>query len=308
MPASVISCFKKQEAKEGTALAREIFVTPQDCLQEVFDNARENDTLRLAAGIYRQKAVIRVPHLTVIGAGKDKTRIVYGDYALKKDAQGRELVTFRTYTLAVCADHVKMERLNIANDALEPHVKGQEVALSVCGDDFRMAHCALSSTQDTLFIGPLPPDLVERYDGFLPDELRGGAQLTQRFEHCLIEGTVDFIFGCGAAVFDRCVIRSLYDARGVGYVAAPAHPLSQKKGFLFRNCRLTRARGVANGSVFLARPWRDYGLCRFENCVYGRHIAAAGFDKWNDSRRDLTARFEEFPAVEGRVSWVNRAD
>ena len=289
-------------------MAREITVTPADSLQSVFDAAEEYDVLRLTAGVYRQKAVIRTPHLTIIGAGADKTGIVYDDYALKKDALGPELVTFRTYTLAVCADHVRMERLRIANDALHPEIKGQEAALSVCGDDFSMEHCALSSTQDTLFLGPLPPDLVDRYDGFLPDELRCGRPLTQRLTRCLIEGTVDFIFGCGAAVFEGCTLRSLRDERGIGYVAAPAHPLSVREGFSFRRCRFTRARGVANGSVFLARPWRDFGLCRFEKCVYGGHIAAAGFDKWNDSRRDLTARFSESPAVPGRVAWINRGE
>ena len=59
-----------------------------------------------------------------------------------------------------------------------------------------------------------------------------------------------------------------------------------------------------DGIIFLARPWRDYGLSRFENCSYGSHISPLGFDKWNDTDRDRTARFYETPAVPGRVSWV----
>ena len=31
--------------------------------------------------------------------------------------------------------------------------------------------------------------------------------------------------------------------------------------------------GVADESIYLARPWRDYGLAVFENCTYGQHIA-----------------------------------
>ena len=61
-----------------------------------------------------------------------------------------------------------------------------------------------------------------------------------------------------------------------------------------------------DGSIYLARPWRDYGLCRFENCTYGPHISPLGFDKWNDTDRDRTARFYETPAVEGRVKWVKK--
>lgn len=283
-----------------------IYVSPGDDLQAVFDAAPEHAVIRLAAGDYRQKCVIRTPGLTIIGAGADRTRIIYHDYARKPHPIGGEYNTFRTYTLAVCADGVTMENLSVVNDALQPEVKGQEVALSVCGTGFLMRHCHLRSTQDTLFAGPLPSDLIGRYEGFLRDELRRGYPMQQRFDDCFIEGTVDFIFGCGSAVFDRCEIRSLNDARNVGYVAAPAHDPAQAEGFLFRECDFTSEPGVAAGSIYLARPWRDYGLARFENCRYGNHIAPEGFDKWNDTQRDLTARFYETPPVPGRVSWANR--
>lgn len=289
-------------------MKNELFLTPQDDLQKALDCAPKDAFVHLASGIYRQKLVVRTPGLTIVGQGAEKTRLVFDDYAQKRDEQGREYITFRTYTVAVCADHVTMEHLAVENDAGSPERKGQEVALTVYGDDFTMNHCRLSSTQDTLFLGPLPPDLIERYDGFLSDELRQDRLLRQAFRDCLIEGTVDFIFGCGEAVFDRCEIRSLYDVRGVGYVAAPAHSPWQTRGFLFRDCRLTCQDTVAPGSIYLARPWRDYGLVQFQNCTLDKHIAPAGFDKWADTHRDRTARFYETPAVAGRVSWINRKE
>ena len=285
---------------------KHIFITPDDRLQKIFDEAAPGSVIHLAPGVYRQKVVIRTPDITVIGAGAGKTRIVYNDYARKRDPEGFEYITFRTYTLAVCADRVTMKDLSIINDALQPETKGQEVALSVCATDFRMQNCTLTSTQDTLFLGPLPPDLIERYEGFLPDELRAGGEMTQVFTDCLIEGTVDFIFGCGQARFENCEIRSLVDARNVGYLAAPSHSLQQTEGFVFRNCSLTCQEGVAPGSIWLARPWRDYGMVRFENCECGSHIAPEGFDKWSGTDRDRTARFYETPAKPGRVAWINR--
>lgn len=283
-----------------------ISVSPEDDLQAVFDGAQENTVIRFSPGVYRQKAVIRVPGLTLVGAGAGETKLIYDDYAQKRDALGAQYNTFRTYTLAVCADRVTIRNLAVINDALHPELKGQEVALSVCGTDFHMAGCILSSTQDTLFAGPLPSDLIGRYEGFLTDELRRSGRMIQHFTDCQIEGTIDFIFGCGNAVFERCELRSLRDARNTGYVAAPAHSDGQAEGFIFRDCRFTCETGVAPGSVYLARPWRDYGLARFENCSYGPHIAPAGFDKWNDTHRDLTARFYEVPAIPGRVTWANR--
>ena len=275
---------------------------PNDNLQEIFDTAPPGETIRLAGGEYRCKTTVFTPGLTIRGAGADRTRIVWDDYAKKPDPDGVEYNTFRTWTMAVCADGVTMKDLSIVNDALHPEVKGQEVALSVYGDGFAMERCRLTSTQDTLFLGPLPADLIERYDGFLPDHLRRDRPCAQRFTHCLIEGTVDFIFGCGRAVFENCEIRSLLDARGTGYVAAPAHAPEQTEGFLFQNCRFTAEEGVKG--IWLARPWRDYGLCVFLDCSYGGHIAPPGFDKWNDTDRDKTARFYESPPVAGRVPWV----
>lgn len=287
-------------------MAKTIYVSPADDLQAVFDAAEEGTMIRLAPGDYRQKTVIRTRNLTLVGEGAEKTRILWDDYAKKLDEQGVEYNTFRTYTMAVCADGVTMRDLAIVNDALHPEKKGQEVALSVVADRFTMERCLLSSTQDTLFAGPLPPDLIQRYIGFLRDELRRGGEMEQVYRQCRIEGTVDFIFGCAAALFDRCEIRSLADARDIGYAAAPAHSLEQIEGFLFRGCAFTAEEGVTPGSIFLARPWRDYGLAEFRDCTYGPHIAPEGFDKWNDTRRDLTARFHESPEVPGRVSWVNR--
>ena len=285
-----------------------IYVTPDDRLQKVFDSAAPGSVIHLAPGVYRQKVVIRTPELTILGAGAGKTRIVFDDYARKRDPQGFEYITFRTYTLAVCADGVHMQDLSIINDAGQPEVKGQQVALSVLGTRFSMKDCTLTSTQDTLFLGPLPPDLIERYEGFLADELRRGGEMVQRFENCTIEGTVDFIFGCGNALFEGCVLRSLNDARKVGYVAAPSHSASQQAGFHFRNCTLVAAEGVPSDGIYLARPWRDHGLVLFENCSYDAHIAEAGFDKWSGTDRDRTARFYEIPAVPGRVCWCNRVE
>ena len=284
----------------------ELFLTPADDLQKALDAAPENAVVHLGPGVYRQKVMVRTPGLTILGAGADKTRLVWDDHAKKPHPIGWEYNTFRTWTWAICADRVTMKDLTVANDALAPEVKGQEVALSVCGTDFHMEDCVLTSTQDTLFLGPLPSDLIGRYEGFLLDDLRRGYPMTQTFRHCRIEGTVDFIFGCGDALFDHCQIRSLRDARNIGFVAAPAHDLRQNRGFRFRNCELTREDGVADGSIWLARPWRDYGMVSFENCTYGPHIAAAGFDKWNDTCRDRTARFRETPALPGRVPWINR--
>lgn len=283
---------------------KEITVAPTDDLQAVLDAAEPHTRVLLSEGTYRQKVEIAVPYIELVGMGAGKTAIVYDDYAKKLDEQGREYVTFRTYTVAVTAPHVRFRDLTVENDALNPKEKGQEVALTVYADDFLAEDCGFVSTQDTIFCGPLPPDLIIRYDGFLKDSLRAGEFSKQIYKNCFISGTVDFIFGCADALFESCEIKSLYEERGHGYTAAPSHALEQEIGFVFDKCRFTRDPRTPDGSVFLARPWRDYGKASFIDCEYDTHISPEGFDKWNDTDRDKTARFAEYGTDrEGRVPW-----
>ena len=166
----------------------EITVGPESPLQDILDMLPPGAIVKLRPGVYRQKLQIRTPGLSLLGAGAEETRLVYDDYARKLHPDGREYNTFRTWTLAVCADGVSMRGLSVENDALSPREKGQEVALSVYGDEFLMEDCVLRSTQDTLFVGPLPKDLILRYVDLLPPELRADRLLSQRFLRCRIEG------------------------------------------------------------------------------------------------------------------------
>ncbi len=287
-------------------MSKTIYVSSGGSLQAAFNRAEENDIIQLSSGAYREKAILTTPGVTIVGQGVHLTSLTYGDFAKMRDTKGREYTTFRSFTLAICADNVTIKNMTIANDAKFPENKGQEVALTVLGDHFTMENCHLASTQDTLFAGPLPEDLIARYSPLFTSDLLRSGQMRQVYRNCRIDGSVDFIFGCGEALFEDCEIRSVWDVRDIGFVAAPAHALEQTEGFVFRNCRFTCEDRVAPGSIYLARPWRDYGLCRFENCTYGPHITAKGFNKWNDTDRDQTARFYETPAVEGRVNWINR--
>lgn len=278
-----------------------IDVFPQQNLQKVFDDAPQNAVITLHNGEYKGKFEITK---SVRIVGEDGVIITNDDYANKLDEKGVMYNTFRTYTVAVLTDNVTIQNVTIVNSAKSPEVKGQEVALSAIGDNFVAENCTFVSTQDTLFCGPLPYDLVERYDGFLKDSLRVFKPMKQYYVNCTIYGTVDFIFGCADALFDSCNIVSLNDKRGGGFVSAPAHSNSQQIGFVFNKCNFDKESDVLDNVIYLARPWRDYGKSSFISCTYGSHIIDCGFDKWNDTERDKTARFGEYGNIpRGRVSW-----
>lgn len=270
---------------------QELHVTPADDLAEILNDAASPTAIYLSAGVYRLKCEISRDNVSLIGENRETTIITYDDYARKIHEDGREYNTFRTYTLCITGENVKLRNLTVENSTPDPHVAGQCVALSVNARNFYAKDVDLRSTQDTLFVAPFPDDLVVRYRGFIPEKqlyLEGGA--VHLFENCRIFGTVDFIFGCAEAYFKNCELISLADPRGYGFVAAPAHSLKQERGFVFFGCNFT-SRGAADGTVYLARPWRDFGKCEFIDCSIGAHINAALYDKWNDTPRDKTARF-----------------
>jgi len=65
----------------------------------------------------------------------------------------------------------------------------------------------------------------------------------QYFDHCYIEGRVDFIFGNARAVFDHCEIHS----KNGGHVTAASTDPAVPWGFVFLDCKLTGD----------ATPWKD---------------------------------------------------
>ena len=266
-------------------------LTPKDDLQYILDTLTEPTTIYLASGVYKQKITVAANDVTIIGEGRETTVITYDDYAKKIHTDGKEYNTFRTYTLCVTGERVRLENLTVENSNTDPSTQGQCVALSVNAKSFYAKNIDLKSTQDTLFLYPFPDDLVVRYQGFIPDkQLYAEGHSLHIFEDCNIYGTVDFIFGCAEAYFKNCKIISFDDGRSIGFVAAPAHPLAEEHGFTFIGCEIL-SDGAKKATNFLARPWRDFGKCTFINCKVDGHINPELFDKWNDTERDKTARF-----------------
>lgn len=279
---------------KGVFKILEFYLTPADNLADILNNLSQPATIYLKNGTYRLKAEITADDVKIVGENRETTVITYDDYARKIHADGREYNTFRTYTLCITGERVMLENLTVENSNTDPREVGQCVALSVNAKSFYAKSVLLKSTQDTLFLSPFPDDLIVRYRGFIHERqlyLEGGS--VHLFENCKICGTVDFIFGCAEAYFKNCEIVSLNDGRDFGFVAAPAHSLKQERGFVFYDCDFI-SEGAEVGSVYLARPWRDFGKCEFINCRLDKHITPLLYDKWNDTHRDTTARFAHY--------------
>lgn len=270
-------------------------------LNEILNNANEGDIFFLKKGIYKEKVIIYKNNITLIGEDAQETIISNNDYFHKILKDGNEANTFRTYTCLILGNNIKISNITIENTSFPSSIYGQSVALHTCGDNFKCENVILKSAQDTLFTGPLQKDLIERYNGFLLKEQLKPDQTKQIYKNCKIYGDTDFIFGSSQALFINCDIISI----GKGYLAAPAHSKDFEYGYLFYKCNIVNE-GYADGT-FLARPWRDYGIAAFFECNIGKHIDLRGFNKWDGTNRDKTARFYEYSTncdLSKREKWI----
>ncbi|OYQ31693.1 hypothetical protein CHU95_21390 [Niveispirillum lacus] len=253
--------------------------------------------IAIGPGIWEEKLRITRPHVTLSGAGRDRTILTYSIAAGMKRPDKGNWGTYGSSAVTVEAPDFTATRLSIRNDfdyvanTLRPDgINGAQavaLALGPGADRSVLRDVAIIGHQDSLY-------------------LRAGRTLVA---DSLIAGSVDFIFGGAAALIRHCEIRSRRrPGDGVqGFVSAPSTHQAQSVGFVFRNCRLTREQGLPDGSVYLGRPWRAggnmdlLGASAFIDCWMDAHIHPDGWTSMgyarNGARAQLTpeeARLFEF--------------
>jgi unsaturated rhamnogalacturonyl hydrolase len=109
---------------------------------------------------------------------------------------------------------------------------------------------------------------------------------------CYIEGDVDYIWGYGSAIFERCELRSTHD----GYIVQARNPAS-RTGYIFIDCKLTAGPEVKK--CWLARIETQRfpaSHVAFIRCAMGSHILSAGWQLTGSP--DDRLRFEEFASTD----------
>ena len=290
-----------------------------EAADQLYPDAEQPVRIHVDPGEYRERVEIHRPRVTLVGETADSVRIVgsLGAKMPSSDGSGVDgtLGTFRTYTVLVDADDVRLENLTIVNDAGDGREVGQAIALYADGDRLVVDACRITSHQDTLFLGPLPPREVKP-GGFIgPKQFAPRRVGRQYFRRCRIEGDVDFIFGGARAYFEGCEIRSLNRNMDVnGYVTAASTPEGEPYGFVFHGCSFTASQDVAPDSVYLGRPWREWAQTVLIDCWLGQHIKREGWWDWNKPAAHERARYAgailHGPAGDtaGWVPWAHELD
>jgi pectin methylesterase-like acyl-CoA thioesterase len=173
----------------------------------------------------------------------------------------------------VTADDFLAENITFQNDFNATHPQlpagSQALALRVTGDRAIFHNVRLLGNQDTVYAGSR---------NCAPDG-QNCIPARQYFSDCYIAGNVDFIFGDGKAVFDRCEIHST--AHEGGFITAQAkHYPEEDSGFVLNQCKLTAGPDVTK-SVYLGRPWRPYATVITLDTEMDSHIDPAGWREWH---------------------------
>lgn len=148
-------------------------------------------------------------------------------------------------------------------------------ALLVYSDESEFKNCSFLSSQDTLFTGNVDYHVY--------------------FKNCFIEGQTDYIFGDANAVFDSCVLSFKGYSAGSqgGYITAAKDVAS--KGYLFRNCTVTKNSKLDVQPGYFGRCWGAKARVTFLNTKLDDNSLIVGAG-WTDMSGALAkdANFKEY--------------
>ncbi|XP_057957482.1 probable pectinesterase/pectinesterase inhibitor 35 [Malania oleifera] len=244
----------------------------------------ERKKIYMKAGTYRENIKVSKGQTNVLlyGDGKGKTVIV-GD---KSSSGGSS--TFDSATFAVTGDGFMAQDITFMNSAGPG--KGQAVALVVASDKSVFFRCSIVGYQDTLYT----------------------YSKRQFYRDSDIYGTVDFICGNSAAIFQNCNIYSRKSG-GDNFVTAQSRTdPNQNTGFSIHNCRITAESGAGHGSArtYLGRPWMEYSRTVVMQSYLDDVVPAEGWARWNGNFALGTLYYGEYmnsgpgASTGGRVKWA----
>ncbi|VFQ69018.1 unnamed protein product [Cuscuta campestris] len=238
-------------------------------------------------GIYEENVVVtkKMVNLTIYGVGSKKT-IVTGS---KNFVDG--VSTYQTATFAVMGDGFLGQSIGFRNTA-GPE-KHQAVALRVQADRAIFISCRMEAYQDTLY--------VQAHRQF--------------YRGCYITGTVDFIFGNAAAVFQNCMIyaRKPMENQQNIVTAQGRTDRRQTTGIVLQNCKIladdTLEPEKAKTKSYLGRPWKEYSRTVVMESEIGDFIHPEGWMPWSGDFALETLYYAEYAnsgpgaSVKSRVNW-----
>ena len=259
---SVAQVKTKTVAQDGSG----DYKTVQAAFDAIPRNNKKSITIIIKEGIYQEKLLLESTKnfVTLIGIDKYNTILTYNDHTGKLSPKGDTINTRTSWSFKILADNFMASNITFQNDA--GFSAGQAVAVESDGDKATFNNCRFVGNQDVLFVN-------------------NGRQY---YQQCYIEGTTDFIFGSATVWFEQCHIHSKKNS----HITAASTPKEKKFGYVFNECILTGDTSLHN--VSLGRPWQPYASVTYIRCFIGQHIKPEGWNNWNKTDNEKTARYAEY--------------
>ncbi|KAG4173749.1 hypothetical protein ERO13_A11G079800v2 [Gossypium hirsutum] len=238
------------------------------------------------AGTYKENVEIgsKLKNIMMVGDGIGKT-IITGSKSV-----GGGSTTFNSATVAVVGDGFIARGITFRNTA--GPTNHQAVALRSGSDLSVFYKCSFEGYQDTLYVHS------ER----------------QFYRECDIYGTVDWIFGNAAVVFQNCNIYARNPPNKTNTVTAQGRTdPNQNTGIIIHNSRVTAASDLkpvqSSVKTYLGRPWKQYSRTVFMKTYLDSLINPAGWMEWDGDFALKTLYYAEYmntgpgSSTSNRVKW-----
>ncbi|XP_015570414.1 pectinesterase-like [Ricinus communis] len=200
--------------------------------------------------------------------------------------------TFNSATFAVVGQGFVAVNITFRNTA--GAIKHQAVAVRNGADMSAFYSCGFEGYQDTLYTH----------------------SLRQFYRDCEIYGTIDYIFGNAAVVFQNCRINSRLPLNNQfnAITAQGRTDPNQNTGISIQNCSIKEAKDLATSNLtiktYLGRPWKEYSRTIFMQSYIASLIDPAGWTPWSGDFALATLYYAEFnntgvgSRTDNRVTWA----
>ncbi|KAL4311957.1 hypothetical protein GQ457_01G053990 [Hibiscus cannabinus] len=270
-------------SKDGTGN----FTNITDAVAAAPNNSDTRFVIYIKGGAYFENVEVerKKTMLMFVGDGIGKTVVK----ASRNVVDG--FTTFRSATVAVVGDGFIAKGITFENSAGPS--KHQAVALRSGSDLSAFYKCSFVGYQDTLYVH----------------------SLRQFYRECDIYGTVDFIFGNAAAVFQGCNLyarkpdpnqKNIFTAQG-------REDPNQNTGISILSSKIAAAADLipvkSSFKTYLGRPWKEYSRTVIMCSYIDDSVNPAGWLEWNGTFGLSTLYYGEYlnggpgANTSARVNW-----
>lgn len=266
-------------AKDGSSKYKTIGAA----LKAVPDKSKKTFIIYVKKGVYSENVRVEKSkwNVVIVGDGMDAT-VVTGSLNVVDGTP-----TFQSATFAVFGKGFVAREMGFRNTA--GPAKHQAVALMSTADQSIFYRCRMDAFQDTLY----------------------AHSNRQFYRDCNIYGTVDFIFGNSAVVFQNCTILPKTPMLGQQNTITAQGKMdpNQNTGISIQNCTIWPAGNLTNVQTFLGRPWKNYSTTVYTRSMMSNIISPNGWLPWVGNSAPDTIYYAEFQnygpgsSTKNRVKW-----